>query len=68
MGNLIHNVVTRKGFFGHKTVDANTFNSELNKLSRDNKKYIDRTVEYKLLDLFDQAADKILDEKFENIN
>lgn len=68
MGNLIHNVVTRKGFFGHKTVDANTFNSELNKLSRDNKKYIDRTVEYKLLDLFDQAADNILDEKFENIN
>jgi len=49
-------------------VDENTFNSEMNKLSRDNKKYSDRTVEYKLLDLFNQAAGNILDEKYENIN
>ena len=68
LGNIIHNVITRKGFFGHKTVDANTFNSELNKLSRDNKKYSDRTVEYKLLDLFNEAAGNILEEKYENIN
>ncbi len=66
--NIIHNVVTKKGFFGRKTVDANTFNSTLNKLSRDNKKYTDRTVEYKLLDLFGQAAGHILDERYENIN
>ena len=68
LGNIIHNVISRKGFFGHKTVDANTFNSELNKLSRDNKKYSDRTVEYKLLDLFNEAAGNILEEKYENIN
>lgn len=68
LSNIIHNVVTKKGFFGRKSVDENTFNSEMNKLSRDNKKYSDRTVEYKLLDLFNQAAGNILDEKYENIN
>ena len=65
---IIHNVVTKKGFFGRKSVDANTFTAALNKLSRDNKKYAGRTVEYKLLDLFDQAAGHILDERYENIN
>ena len=68
LSNIIHNVVTKKGFFGRKNVDANTFNAELNKLSRDNKKYSDRTVEYKLLDLFNEAAGNILDDKYENIN
>lgn len=68
LSNIIHGVATRKGFFGRKNVDAATFNSELNKLSRDNKKYSDRTVEYKLLDLFNEAAGNILEEKFENIN
>ena len=65
---IIHNVVTKKGFFGRKSVDANTFTAALNKLSRDNKKYAGRSVEYKLLDLFDQAAGHILDERYENIN
>lgn len=68
LSNIIHNVVTKKGFFGRKNVDANTFNAELNKLSRDNKKYSDRTVEYKLLNLFNEAAGNILDDKYENIN
>lgn len=68
LAGIIHHVVTAKGLFGRKSVDANTFNSELNKLSRDNKAYTDRTVEFKLLDLFDQAAGHILDSKYENIN
>ncbi len=66
--NLIHNVLTRKGIFGRKNIDGNTFNAELNKLSRDNKKYGDRSVEYKLLDLFNAAAENILNNRYEDIN
>ena len=68
LANIIKNVTTRKTFFGRKSVDNNTFHAELNKLSRDAKQYSDRTVEFKLLDLFNHAADKVLDEKYENIN
>lgn len=68
LSNIINGVVTRKGFFGRKSVDASTLNSMLNKLSRNNKKFTDRTVEYKLLDLFGAAAEVVLDEKYENIN
>jgi hypothetical protein len=68
LANIIKNVTTRKTFFGRKSVDNNTLNAELNRLSRDAKHYSDRTVEYKLLDLFNKAAGKVLDDKYENIN
>ena len=68
LANIIKNVTTRKTFFGRKNVDNNTFHAELNKLSRDAKQYTDRTVEFKLLDLFNHAAEKVLDDKYENIN
>lgn len=69
MTRAIHNVLTRKSFFGSKTVDNNTFKAAMNKLSRDNAhRYSDGNAEHKLLDLFDRAADAIIDDKFENIN
>ncbi|MBQ3958972.1 MAG: hypothetical protein II677_00630, partial [Muribaculaceae bacterium] len=68
LANIIKNVTTRKTFFGRKSVDNNTLNGELNRLSRDAKHYGEHSVEYKLLDLFNKAAGKVLDDKFENIN
>lgn len=68
LANMIHNVLTSKGFFGRKTVDADTLNAGLNKLSRDNHAYTDRTVEFKLMDLFNHVAGQVLAAKYENIN
>lgn len=69
LGRLIRNVTTRRGFFGNKTVDHNTFKATMNKLSRDaGSRYSDKSVEFKLFDLFDRAADKIIAERFEDIN
>ena len=42
--------------------------AELNRISRDNHDYDDGNVALKLLDLFDQAAEKICAERFDNIN
>ena len=69
LSRLVRNVNTRRGFFGSKTVDHNTFKAAMNKLSRDaGSRYSDKSVEFKLFDLFDRAADKILAERFEDIN
>ena len=68
MNRAIADVGTRKGLLGHKNVDNNVFKAEMNRISRDNPKYSAATVEYKLLDLFWQAATKIIDERYENIN
>lgn len=68
-GRLIRNVSTKRGFFGAKKVDYNTFLAEMNKMSRDSgNRYSEHSVEFKLLDLFNRAADKILAEKFEGID
>ncbi|MBR1804313.1 MAG: hypothetical protein IJ775_05355 [Muribaculaceae bacterium] len=67
MSNAIHHVHTRKTLLGRKTVDNNTFKAEMNRLSRD-AKYSTRTVEYKLLDLFNRAATTIVRVRYENIN
>ena len=40
----------------------------MNKLSKNNPSYSDRTVEFKLLDLFDKAAHNVFTERYENIN
>ena len=68
MSHAIEGVSVRKALFGHKNVDNNVFKAEMNRISRDNPKYSAATVEYKLLDLFWQAATKIIDERYENIN
>lgn len=68
MTSAIKGVHTRKGFFGAKTVNCDTFKSEMNKLSRDNHDYAGRTLEFKLMDLFNKAAAKIIAERYDNIN
>ncbi len=68
MTNAIKGVRTRKGLFGAKTVSCDTFKSEMNKLSRDNHSYSGRTLEFKLMDLFNRAADKIITDRYDNIN
>lgn len=67
MGKSIHDVNTSKGFLGRKSVDNNVFKSEMNALSQKSN-YSPDEVELKLLDLFNRAASKIIDERFENIN
>ena len=68
MSRAIDGVSVKKALFGHKKVDNDVFKSEMNKLSKDNPHYSERTVEYKLLDLFNKAAHKVFTERFENIN
>jgi len=68
MNRIINGVGTRKGLLGHKKVDNDVLKAEMNRLSRDNASYSKRTVEFKLLDLFNQAAQKVIDERYENIN
>ena len=67
MSHAIEGVSVKKALFGHKKVDNDVFKSEMNKLSKD-AAYSDRTVEFKLLDLFNKAAHKIFTERYENIN
>ncbi len=67
MNKAIHNVNTTKAFFGHKNVDNSVFKSVMNSISH-NSSYADDRVEFKFLDLFNRAADKIISERFENIN
>ena len=68
MAHAIEGVGVRKRLLGHFKVDNDVFKAEMNKLSKNNPSYSDRTVEFKLLDLFNQAAHNIFTERYENIN
>ena len=68
MARSVTAIGTRKALLGHKSVDPNVFKSEMNRISRDSDRYSARTVEFKLLDLFHQAATKIINERYENVN
>ena len=68
MAHIIHNVEARKGFFGRKTIDDNTFKALMNRESRNADRYAAKSPEFKLLDLLYRAAGEIVDTKFENIN
>lgn len=68
MSKAIANVSVKRGLFGSKNVSNDTFKAEMNKLSRDASIYSQDHVEFKLLDLFSKAADKIVAERYENIN
>lgn len=67
MSKAIHDVNTAKAFFGRKTVDNNALKSAMNSLSQ-NSTYGPEEVELKLLDLFNRAAQKVIEERYENIN
>lgn len=67
MNKAIHDINTTKSFFGRKTVDNNVFKSVMNNLSQSSS-YSPDEVEYKFMDLFDRAAQKIINERYENIN
>ena len=68
MAHAIEGVNVKKRMLGHYKVDNDVFKSEMNKLSKNNPSYSDRTVEFKLLDLFNKAAHNIFTERYENIN
>ena len=68
MARSVTAIGTKKGMFGRKTIDPNTFKATMNRLSRDTNTYSQHSVEFKLLDLFNRAALQIIDERFENIN
>jgi DNA-binding winged helix-turn-helix (wHTH) protein len=61
-------VEARKGFFGRKTIDDNTFKALMNRESRNADRYAAKSPEFKLLDLLYRAAGEIVDTKFDNIN
>jgi len=67
MAKAIHKVVTKKSLFGYKKVDNDVFKAEMNRLSRDNNRY-GSNAELKLMDLFYTAAEKIITERYDNIN
>ncbi len=67
MNKAIHNVITKKGFFGNKKVDNDVFKAEMNRLSRDNNRY-GSNPELKLMDIFYTAAEKIINERYNNLN
>lgn len=67
MNKAIHDVNTAKSFFGRKSVDNNVFKSVMNNLSQSST-YAPDEVELKFMDLFNRAAEKIVAERFENIN
>ena len=68
MAHAIEGVNVKKRLLGHYKVDNDVFKAEMNKLSKNNTSYSDRSVEFKLLDLFDKAAHNIFMERYENIN
>ncbi|MCH4154796.1 MAG: hypothetical protein LKF31_00650 [Muribaculaceae bacterium] len=68
MNNVISGVGTKKTWVGHKSISCDSFLSEMNRLSRDNKSYSAGHEEFKLFDLFNRAADNLLPDKYENIN
>ena len=67
MSQVVFNVNTRKGIFGAKKVNNDVLKAEMNRLSRDNTKYQNGNTALKLLDLFDQAAERVITERYENI-
>jgi hypothetical protein len=67
MNKAIHKVLTKKGIFGNKKVDNDVFKAEMNKLSRDNNSY-GSNAELKLMDLFYNAAEKIITERYNSLN
>jgi hypothetical protein len=68
MAHAIEGVNVKKRMFGHYKVDNDVFKAEMNKLSKNNSSYSDRSVEFKLMDLFNKAAHNIFIERYENIN
>ena len=68
MAHAIEGVGVRKRLLGHYKVDNDVFKAEMNKLSKNNPSYSERTVEFKLMDLFNKAAHNIFTERYENIN
>lgn len=70
MNTAINGVGTKKRSWplGRASISCDSFVAQMNKLSRDSASYVKGGEEYKLLDLFDRAADKLVDEKYENIN
>ena len=68
MAHAIEGVNVKKRLLGHFKVDNDVLKAEMNKLSKNNASYSDRTVEFKLLDLFNKAAHNIFTERYENIN
>ena len=68
MAHAIEGVSVKKRLLGHFKVDNDVLKAEMNKLSKNNPAYSDRSVEFKLLDLFDKAAHNVFTERYENIN
>lgn len=69
MNVVLNGISTKKNrIFGHKLVDNNVFKAEMNRISRDSKHYDSHSVEFKLLDLFNRAATKVVEERYVNIN
>ena len=67
MNRAITGVTTRRSLLWNKSVDNNVFKAEMNRLSRDSN-YGDHSAEFKLLDLFNRAATRIIADRYENIN
>ena len=67
MGSVIHGVGTRKGLLGHKSIGNDSFVAAMNKLSRTANTFGDNEQELKFFSLFNQAAEKLIDEKYEKI-
>ena len=70
MNTVVNGVQTKKRSWplGRASISCDSFVAQMNKLSRDANAYKKGSEEYKLLDLFDKAADVLVDEKYENIN
>ena len=70
MNTAIAGVQTKKRSWplGRASISCDTFVAQMNKLSRDNNTYVKDGEPLKLLDLFNKAADTLVDEKYENIN
>ena len=70
MNTAIAGVETKKRSWplGRASISCDTFVAQMNKLSRDNNTYVKDGEPLKLLDLFNKAADTLVDEKYENIN
>ena len=68
MSHAIEGVGMKKRLLSHYKVDNDVLKAEMNKLSKNNPSYSDRSVEFKLLDLFNKAAHNVFTERYENIN
>ena len=68
MSHAIEGVGMKKRLLSHYKVDNDVLKAEMNKLSKNNLSYSDRSVEFKLLDLFNKAAHNVFTERYENIN